>query len=166
MNGERLLLAEIINHKSEMRNRKGFMLMGIYDSRFSISKNMDKEQMKKRTKEFALQIILVANKLPKGTLSFTIKKQLIRSGTSVAANYRAVCRARSDADFINKLGVVIEEADETAFWLELIVESKLLSRELVDPALREADEITAMMVTSRNTASDRVEKFIKGNQKS
>jgi len=122
--------------------------------------------MKKRTKEFALQVVLVANRLPKGTLSFTIKKQIIRAGTSVAANYRAVCRARFDADFINKLGVVIEEADETAFWLELIIDGNLLSRELVGSALREADEITAMMVTSRNTASDRVEKLVKGNLKS
>lgn len=113
---------------------------------------MDSEVLKKRTKEFALRIIKLIDALPNTTAGKTIGKQVIRSGTSVAANYRAVCRARSKADFISKLGVVIEEADETAFWLEIIIESKLLKKELVDALLQEANEIIAIMVSSRMTS--------------
>ncbi|MFH1523192.1 MAG: four helix bundle protein [Patescibacteria group bacterium] len=77
----------------------------------------------------------------------------MKSGTSVGANYRAVCRARSNNEFIAKLGVVIEEADETAFWLEIIIESKILKAELVKSLLNEANEIVAIMVTSKITSS-------------
>ena len=79
--------------------------------------------------------------------------QLVRSGTSVASNYRAACRARSRAEFIAKIGVVEEEADESAFWLELVVEHKLMQETLVRPLLKEADELTAIMAASRISAS-------------
>ena len=113
---------------------------------------MDSEVLKKRTKEFALRIIKLIDALPNTTAGQTIGKQVIRSGTSVAANYRAVCRARSRPEFISKLGVVVEEADETVFWLEIVIESNLLKKELVASLLQEANEITAIMVSARMTS--------------
>jgi four helix bundle protein len=83
-----------------------------------------------------------------------IGSQLLRSGTSVAANYRAVCRARSRAEFISKLGTVIEEADESCFWLELIIDIPLLKKELVNDLLTEANEIVSIMVASKNSATN------------
>ncbi|MGA2467480.1 MAG: four helix bundle protein [Thermodesulfobacteriota bacterium] len=84
-----------------------------------------------------------------------IGKQLIRSGTSVGANYRSACKGRSKAEFAAKLGIVEEEADETAYWLELIVEGGLLEKNLVEPLLKEANEIVAIMASSRKSASRR-----------
>ena len=81
-----------------------------------------------------------------------IGNQLIRSGTSVGANYRAVCRARSKAEFISKLGVVIEEADESAFWLEIIIETNIIKGSIIEPLLQETNEIIAIMVSSKNSA--------------
>lgn len=114
---------------------------------------MNKEDLKTRTKKYAIRIVKLVNALPKNTAGYTIGKQLIRSGTSVAANYRATCRARSQAEFISKIGIVIEEADESAFWLELIIETNLMKKELVEPLLNETNEIIAIMVASSNTAS-------------
>jgi four helix bundle protein len=113
---------------------------------------MNREELKARTKYFALRIIKLSQALPRNTAGWAIGKQLIRSGTSVGANYRAVCRARSTAEFVAKLGVVIEEADESAFWLELIIESGLMKVELVSPLLAETNEIIAIMVSSAKTA--------------
>jgi len=113
---------------------------------------MNKAELKQRTKEFALRIIKLVNVLPKTSTGKTIGSQLIRSGTSVGANYRAACRARSKNEFISKLGIVIEEADESSFWLELIIESNLIKKELIDLLLKEANEITAIMFTSRESA--------------
>jgi len=90
--------------------------------------------------------------LPNNQLGWVIGKQLVRSGTSVGANYRAACRARSTAEFIAKLGIVIEEADESAFWLELIIESGMYKKEAIDSLLKETNEIVAIMVSSSNTA--------------
>ncbi|MDD4333141.1 MAG: four helix bundle protein [Patescibacteria group bacterium] len=115
---------------------------------------MNKEELKERTKKFSLRIIRLVNSLPNNKAGYAIGNQLIRSGTSVGANYRAVCRAKSKADFIAKLGVVIEEADETVYWLELIIEGGILSKELVMPLLQEANELTAIMVASRKTISN------------
>ena len=84
----------------------------------------------------------------------------MRSGTSVGANYRAACRARSKAEFIAKLGIGLEEADESAFWMELIIESELLKRNLVEPLLQEADELTAILAASRISASSRRKSYI------
>lgn len=92
-------------------------------------------------------------KLPKNVVGWTIGKQLIRCGTSVAANYRAVCLAKSRADFIAKLGIVVEEADESIFWIELLIESKIMPAKLLESLLQEAKEITAIMIASKKSAS-------------
>ncbi|MEK7580046.1 MAG: four helix bundle protein [Patescibacteria group bacterium] len=113
---------------------------------------MNKEDLKKRTKEYALRIIKLIKALPNTVEGRAIGNQLIRSGTSVGANYRAVCRARSRAEFISKLGVVIEEADESAFWLEIIIEIGMIKRETIEPLLQETNEIVAIMVSSRKSS--------------
>ena len=113
---------------------------------------MEKEDLKIRTKEFALRIIKLVKALPKNQAGIVIGNQLLRSGTSVASNYRAVCRSRSRADFNSKIGVVIEEADESVFWLELIIESGLIEKEFILSLLDEANQITAIMVASRKTS--------------
>ena len=116
-------------------------------------KIMKTDNLKQRTKEYALQVIRLVRALPAKPEGWVIGKQLLRSGTSVGANYRAACRARSRAEFVAKLGIVIEEADESAFWLDLIIESGLLKEDLVEPILKETDEILAIMISSSNTAS-------------
>ena len=113
---------------------------------------MNEKELKKRTKQFALRIIKLVNALPKNIAGQSIGKQLIRSGTSVGANYRSACRARSKAEFVAKLGIVEEEADESAFWMELIIEAGLLDKKLVEPLLKEAEELVAIMVASRKSA--------------
>ncbi|MBI4653350.1 four helix bundle protein [Candidatus Kuenenbacteria bacterium] len=90
--------------------------------------------------------------LPKTTIGRAIGNQLIRSGTSIGANYRAALRARSKIEFIAKLGIVIEEADESEFWLEIIIESNLLKKELVDPLLKETNELIAIFVSTRKSS--------------
>lgn len=104
-----------------------------------------------RTKQFALRVIKLVGALPRTIEGRAIASQLMRSGTSVAANYRAGCRARSKAEFIAKLGTVEEEADESAFWLELIIDAGLLS-EPKTRSLLEASEIVAIMASSKKTA--------------
>ena len=117
---------------------------------------MDAEDLKKRTKRFALRILKLVSALPKTIEGNTIKGQLVKAGTSVAANYRAACRGRSRAEFIAKIGVVEEEADESAFWLELIIEGALLKENRVRPLLDEANELTRIMASSRISASRKV----------
>ena len=119
---------------------------------------MNEEDLRKRTKQFALRIMKLVAALPKSIEGRVVGNQLIRSGTSVGANYRAACKGRSKAEFIAKLGIVEEEADESAYWMELIIEGDLLKEELVQPLLDEANEIAAIMAASRITAS-------KGTQK-
>jgi four helix bundle protein len=114
---------------------------------------MNEREMIARTKQFALRIMKLVGALPKTVQGRSIASQLMRSGTSVAANYRAACRARSKAEFISKLGTVEEEADETAFWLELIIEGSLLSAAQIQPLLKEAGEIVAITAASKKTAS-------------
>ena len=113
---------------------------------------MNEIEMKKRTKQFALRVSKMVDALLKSRRGNAIANQIVRSGTSVAANYRALCRAKSRADFVNKTSIMEEEADESSFWLELIVDAGLLSLGRVKPLLVEADEITAMLVASRKTA--------------
>ena len=113
---------------------------------------MTKEELKIRTKQFALMIIKLVEDMPNTKAGHTIGNQIIRSGTSVAANYRAACRARSNADFISKITIVEEECDETLFWLELIVEADLLKKEKLQGMLKEADELTAIFTASGKTA--------------
>ena len=112
---------------------------------------MTDKELQERTKKFAIRIIKLVRELEKDSIGRIIGKQILRSATSIAANYRAVCRAKSVKDFIAKLAIVIEESDETLFWLEIIIESNLMKEELVTDLLREANEITAIMVASRHS---------------
>jgi four helix bundle protein len=113
---------------------------------------MNKDELKKRTKEFALRIIKLVNALPNNPAGRVIGNQLLRAGTSVGANYRAACRAKSKSDFIYKINIVEEEADESAYWLELIVESGLMPNSKIESLLKEANELTAIFVATNKTA--------------
>jgi four helix bundle protein len=110
------------------------------------------QDLVKRAKDFALEVIRLSTQLPKTPEARVLGKQIVRSGTSVAANYRAVCRARSRAEFIAKLGTVVEEADETVFWLELLIESGISQDNRATILLREAKELLAIFSASRRTA--------------
>lgn len=114
---------------------------------------MTPEQLKHRTKDFALRIIKLVTAMPKTIEGRAIATQLVRCGTSVAANYRATCRARSKSEFVAKIGVALEEADEAQLWLELIIDAKVLPAARVEPLLSEAAELVAIFVTSRKSAS-------------
>ena len=113
---------------------------------------MNDLELKRRIKQFALRVMKLVGALPQNSVGRPIGNQLIRSATSVGANYRAACRGRSKAEFVSKLSIVIEEADESCYWLELIIEGDLLPKEKVEALLDEANQITAMMVASRKTA--------------
>jgi four helix bundle protein len=115
-------------------------------------KVMTPDELKKRTKQFGLRIIRLAESLPDTKTAITIGNQLLRCGTSVGANYRAACRGRSKAEFIAKLGIVEEEADESAYWLEMLVEAKIVKLGLVKELHAEAEELTAITAKSRLTA--------------
>ncbi|MBX7152045.1 four helix bundle protein [bacterium] len=110
------------------------------------------EELKKRTKLFAIRIVRLFRTLPKTEESRVIGKQLLRSGTSVAANYRAVCRARSKAEFIAKMGIVVEEIDETVFWLEMLIDTKIIKELLLKDLLKEANELLAIFAASQRTS--------------
>lgn len=111
----------------------------------------EKQDLKGRTKAFALSVIRLLQSIGTRPEHRVISQQLLRSGTSVAANYRAACRARSRAEFISKMGIVVEEADESCFWLELLRDANLASAE-IHAVLREANELTAIFTASRKTA--------------
>ncbi len=113
---------------------------------------MNYEHLKQRTKRFGLDVIRLVESLPQDRVSNVLSNQLLRSGTSVGANYRAACRAKSPADFISKLGNVEEEADESGFWLEMLVDAQKLESSAAAPLIREAGELTAIAVSSINTA--------------
>jgi four helix bundle protein len=113
---------------------------------------VDKDELKKRTKQFALRIIKLVESLPNTATARTIGNQLLRSGTSVAANYRAACRARSNADFISKMGIVEEETDESQFWIEMLVDTNLVKKTLVKDLIDEANQLLKIFVSSINTA--------------
>jgi four helix bundle protein len=123
------------------------------------------EALKDRTKQFALRIIRVIRSLPSGAEGRIIGHQLLRSGMSVAANYRAVCRARSRPEFLAKLSIVIEEAEESAFWLELLVEAGLISEAKLKDLKSEANQLVAIFNASRTTAKRGSQSAI-SNQKS
>ena len=116
---------------------------------------MTQTELKKRTKQLALRVIRLVESLPKTKTSNVIGNQLLRSGTSVGANYRAACRAKSTADFINKLAIVEEEADESMYWIELLVESNQIKLNLVESLLVEFDEILAIIVSAIKTSKAR-----------
>lgn len=114
--------------------------------------------LKDRTKRFALRIMKMIDTLPNTVAGRAIANQIVRSGTSVGANYRAACRGRSTPEFIAKLGIVLEEVDECGYWMELIMESGMIKKELVEPLHQEANELTAIVVASINTAKSKQEK--------
>jgi four helix bundle protein len=116
---------------------------------------MNSEELKKRTKDFGLRVIKLFEELSKTKKGEIIGKQLIRSGTSVGANYRAACRAKSSADFIYKIQMVEEESDESVYWLELISESNLIKQERIKNILQEANELTAIFTKAGKTAKQR-----------
>jgi four helix bundle protein len=113
---------------------------------------LDSEELKRRTRAFAVQVIDLVERMEKSKMVDVAGYQLIRSATSVAANYRAVCRSRSKADFVNKLGIVEEEADETHFWLEMLVDCKKVKLPEVKTILNEAEQLTKIFAASRITA--------------
>ena len=113
---------------------------------------MTSDELKTRTKRFALSVIRLGEVLPKSKVSDIIYGQLVRAATSIGANYRAACRARSHADFISKIGIVEEESDETQYWLELLADSDILKREKLSPLIMEADELTRIFTSSGKTA--------------
>jgi four helix bundle protein len=119
-------------------------------------RGMPQEQLRNRTRAFAVAVVRFYRALPKSEEGRTLGRQLLRAGTGVGANYRAACRPRSDADFIAKLGTVIEECDETAFWLELMLEVRLIAVHQVHALLEEAEELTRIFVASRETVRRRL----------
>ncbi|MGE9268586.1 MAG: four helix bundle protein [Verrucomicrobiales bacterium] len=114
---------------------------------------MDNPELKERTKSFARRTLALSRAIPGDSVSQIIARQLVRCGTSVGANYRAACLAKSRADFINKLRICIEEVDETAYWIELLAEEQLVKESLVTPLHQEAGELLAIFLASIKTAS-------------
>ena len=124
---------------------------------------MNEAELKKRTKMFGLRVMKLVGALPNDSVGRAIGSQLIRSGTSFGANYRAACRGRSKAEFVAKLGIVIEEADESSYWMELIVDGELLPAAKVESLMDEANQITAIMVSSRKSAQQSLKATKKTN---
>ncbi len=116
--------------------------------------------LKKRTSQFAHRCVKLSLALPKTDLGNHIRKQFIKCSTSVASNYRAACIAQSKADFASKLSVVIEEADESCFWMEFVIDEKILNKKQVVDLLREGKELTAIFIKSRKTTKDRSSEFV------
>ena len=119
---------------------------------------MTPEEMKKRTKAFALRVLRVVGTLPSGRVEDVIARQLTKSGTSVGANYRAACRSRTDKDFLARMGVVEEEADESIYWMELLVESEIVKAQRLAELMREGEEILKIVVASITTVKARTRK--------
>lgn len=113
---------------------------------------MEKRELKERTKSFALKVIKAVEMLPKEKIGDILGKQLLRAGISVGANYRAACRAKSTSDFISKMGIVEEEADETIYWMDLLIEAGFVREDDLIPLLDEANQILAITIASINTA--------------
>ena len=116
---------------------------------------MNAEELKARTKAFALRVVKLAAALPRGRVGDVFARQMVSSATSVAANYRAACLARSSAEFIAKIGIVQEEADETIFWMEMAADANLVKAKLVEGLVAEGREILAIIIASRKTAKRR-----------
>lgn len=135
---------------------------GVFQSKFTfhilthfpLKTPMKHDNLKDRTKAFTLRIVKLVDSLPNRQTPQVIGKQLLRCGTSVGANYRASCRARSQADFISKMGIVEEESDESLFWMEILVESGIVKEELLKDLMKEADELKAIFTSSGKTARE------------
>jgi four helix bundle protein len=113
---------------------------------------MDKRELQDRTKRFALRVLDLVDALPRTAAGRAISTQLVRAATSVGTNYRSACRARSRAEFAAKLGIAVEEADESLYWLELVRDGKLVPEDKVSLLLKEADELTAILASGRKSA--------------
>ncbi len=131
----------------------------------NIEAEMNTEEIKKRTKQFGLRCIKVVESLPNTRTGEVLGKQLLRSATSVGANYRSACRAQSKPTFISKIAIAIEEADESQFWLEMIIEASLMSQKKLAALLKESDELIAILTASSKTAKRNLRSPI-NNQKS
>lgn len=116
---------------------------------------MTQEKMKVRTKQFALRVIRLVKSLPNTKTANVIGNQLLRSGTSVGANYRVACRAKSNADFIHKLSIVEEETDESIYWMELLIEGKIIKENLLENLMDEGNQILSNIVSSIKTVKDK-----------
>ena len=119
---------------------------------------MTEQELKDRAKQFAHRCVKLALSLPETVLGKHIKGQLIRCSTSVAANYRATCLAQSPASFVSKISIVIEECDESVFWLEFITDAELIAKERVSDLMKESDELSRIFISSRKTVSDKLNK--------
>ena len=117
---------------------------------------MNEKELKERTKQFALRVMNLVDALPNTVSGRAIANQLVRAGTSVGANYRSACRGRSKAEFVAKLGIVIEETDECGYWLELIIDGELLPKSKVQSLHQEAHELAAIFVVSVRTAKSSI----------
>jgi len=115
---------------------------------------MDAEELRQRTKRFGLDMIKLVESLPSTQTGKVIGNQLLRSSLSVGANYRAACRGRSKADFISKIGITIEEADESQHWLEMLSEAGIVAPDKIKPFLQEINELVAILTASAKTARD------------
>lgn len=114
------------------------------------------EALRKRTKEIAIKTIVLTRKLPRNDEGFTIRKQLIRSSSSVAANYRAACRGRSDKEFYSKLCITVEELDKSILWLELSNDLELLNEQDINPVMKEAQDLLNILATSKSTLRKKI----------
>jgi four helix bundle protein len=112
---------------------------------------MNKQELLKRTKTYALRVIKTVQALPRDDISAVLGRQLLRAGTSVGANYRAACRAKSTADFVNKLKIVEEECDESLYWMELLIESGLIQLRRLELLMQESDELLSIFVSAIRT---------------
>ena len=122
---------------------------------------MNSDELKRRTKHFALRVIRLVESLPRGRTVDVIGRQLLRSCTSVGANYRAACRAKSTADFISKMGTVEEETDESLYWMELLIEAEIVEPAKLESLMNEADELLSITVASINTAKRSSKKWLR-----
>ena len=113
---------------------------------------MDSEELKARTREFGIRVIRLVEALPKSQSAGVIGRQLLRAGTSVGANYRSACRARSRPEFISKVGIAIEEADESLYWMEVLIDAGLVTKGKLGPLMQEGNELVAILTASVKTA--------------
>ena len=125
---------------------------------------MDADELKSRSKAFAVRVAKLCRAMPHNAETRVIENQVLRSATSLAANYRAVCRARTHPDFVSKIGIVVEEADETIFWLELLVDLEIFAAPRVQPLLKEANELLAIFAASQLTAKQHAKSPIDNRQ--
>ena len=151
----RLCGAKSAAFRSDSLHKQVCLLAIGFGPEIALDELMTPDELKHRTKTFAIEVIKLAKSLPSDYLTAHIARQMVRSGTSVGANYRSSCRAKSEADFIAKMSIVEEEADETGYWLELLVETNRVTPKAVAATLSEADQLVRIAVASIKTARGR-----------